>query len=156
MGATFTCGRDAIPDVTRPCYLISLSAPLLPPPSLCQVCCVGPFLLSEVRPVAGAPRNERDSPEFPTFRRPACCSTNESLHSFADGSSGCQGTSSLSSLFVCLRLLRTAGSAERAGVLLTGYPRDELLDVSLFPHSQAPPEFCVSVCTFGNFSQEQS
>ena len=44
--------------------------------------------------------------------------TDQSLHGFADGSSGCQGTGSLPALFVCLWLHPSCRSARRPRALL--------------------------------------
>ena len=51
---------------------------------------------------ARAPWDESCSPVPATISRAVRGAANESLHGFADGSSGCQGARSFPALFICL------------------------------------------------------
>ena len=62
----------------------------------------------------------------------------QSLHGFADRSSGCQGTGSLPALFVCLRRRLACCSAKRPRILLIQDLANQNADLSRFPQLQPP------------------
>ena len=94
-------------------------------------------------------RGMRAVVQFP--RHPA----DQSLHGFADGTSGCHGTCSLPALFVCLRLRLPCYSARRPRALPTRNFGDQITDLSRFPQVASLFQLGVPVDTFRNLSQEQ-
>ena len=94
---------------------------------------------------ARTPRNQGCSPVFAAVCRALHGAAHQSLHGFADGSSGCQGTRSFPSLLVCLWLYPSCCSAQRSSVLLTqGQWRSDHF-IGLFPTSEVAvsiPSFC--------------
>ena len=80
----------------------------------------------------------------------------QSLHGFADGASGCQGTGSPPTLFVCLRLRPPCCSAQRPRVLLTQDQANQSVDLSRFQSLKPLFQLGVSVDTFRDFSEEQA
>ena len=68
-----------------------------------------------------------------TVSRTLRSAAHESLHGFADGSSGCEGTGSLPALFVCMWLRLPCCSANRPRVLLTQDLGDQFTDLHRFP-----------------------
>ena len=66
----------------------------------------GPVIPTRVAFYVGGVRasgNQGCGPMLPVFSRAWCSSANESFHGFTDRSSGCEGTSSLTTLFFGLR-----------------------------------------------------
>ena len=80
----------------------------------------------------------------------------QSLHGFADGSSGCQGTNSLPALLVCLWLHTSCCSAGRPRALLTQDFGDHIADLPRFPEVKSLFQLGVLVDTFRDFSKEQA
>ena len=121
MGASSMCGSDAIPVLRRPCSLIALR------PS---------------NPRLGALRTGGMSSS-------GRAAAHQSLHGFADGSSGCQGAGSFPALSVCLWLHPPCCSAKRSRVLLTQDLPNQIADLLRLPHSKSSFQFRVSVSAFG-------
>ena len=90
------------------------------------------------------------------FLRQPAETTHESLQGFADGSLRCQGASSFSALFICLRLHPSCRSSMRTGVLLTQFLGDQVTGLRRLPHSKSQFQFQVSVSAFGDLGQEQA
>ena len=87
---------------------------------------------------------------------PLRSTADQSLHGFADGASGCQGTGSPSTQFVRLRLRPPCCSAQRPGVLLTSDQASQSVDLPRFQQLKSLFQLGVSVHTFRDFSEEQA
>ena len=101
---------------------------------------LGTLCTGGTSPVARAPRDQ-DCVQF--FRQSAECSTHESFHGFADGSPGCQSTSSVPTLFIRLRQHVPFSPAKRTRVLLSQYLGDKFTcSVSHICTRVSIPSFC--------------
>ena len=85
-----------------------------------------------------------------------CAAADQSLHGFADGASGCWGTRSPPTLFVCRRLRLPCCSAQRPEVLLIQDEANQSVDLSRFPQLKPLFQFGVPVDTCRDFSEEQA
>ena len=115
---SLTCGSEAIPVLFRPCSLIALGAALY---------------RSGMRPDARTPRDQGCGPVCAALGGALRSTTHESLHGFADGSWGSQGTGSFPALLMCLFLHPSCCSARRPRALLTQDFGDQITDWPPFP-----------------------
>ena len=90
----------------------------VPAASPSNTCCLGTFRAPGMSSRGRAPRDQGCCSVLPTVGRALRFSTHESLHGFADGSCGCQGASSPSTLFVRLWLHDSFSPAKRFRMLL--------------------------------------
>ena len=105
---------------------------------------------------ARASRDEDCTPVPATVRGSLRCAADQSLHGFADGSSGCQGTGSLPALFVRLWLHPSCCSAKMPRILLTQDFGGQIADVSRFPQVESLFQLGVPVDTNRDFSKEDA
>ena len=118
----FPCGLALSWHLALPCTFHHPKQPALPRHTL----------HCEMSSVARAPWNQGCSPVLSTICGTLRCSTHESFHGFADGSSGCQGASSFATLFVRLWLRYSCSPAKRTRVLLHQNLCNKLTDCLCF------------------------
>ena len=110
---SFTWGSEATPVLLRLCSLIALRASLYRPPPQ-AVRATSALSTGGMSSSARAPQDEGCTPVPAAVCRALRGAAHQSLHGFADGSSGCQGAGSFPALFVWLCLHPPCCSAQRS------------------------------------------
>ena len=114
---------------------------------------LGTLRIGGMSSAARAPWDESCSPVPAADCRALGGAAHQSPHGFADGYSGCQGTSSLPALFVCFWLHRSHCSAKRPRALLHQDLGNPISDVSHFPQLESLFQLAD---TLRDFSKEQA